>query len=760
MLGLLRPYRRVLPLVATAAYVGVAAIAASDGRGLRPWACAVAATVLAWRAARHAEPFLRAALWGLAVALASAGAHEDDSRLQVLGAVGAMVAVLAASFAIPRVHSVPCLARPRGRPRAPEAAAVAAMWLLAIWARLRAVAGDESWLAEHPRALAEAAAVVSYGALLWGTAWTLRRRRLELEVAVRAHAMTTLTVTLGVLALGASFVASEPAQVGRVGVGLLGALLVRAARLGDPVRFARATRRVVVLALAGGAILMMAASFADYNPPRAALATLLSGAIMLGIGAAAGLLEEPLRPERGAWLDAFDKARAVLLRLPPDEAVRELLLSVRLPAGPAAAPPELWTFPPTHLATVDAAGYLRERDAELVDGVVAIASAEPDAVLRSEVLDALVVRRPDLRPLARWMDDRGAFAAVVVTRAGEPEGLLVLPRGRREEMLTLEETRALKELADALAGVCHARSVEERARERERAAFLRADAAEEAAERLRHDLSLDAGRQALATARLARPATVGVYSAASRLALEAIERRTLGQAPLAVVAPSGVDPVPYLARAHLSGPRRREPFVLVDGTSAREHDLARWSAQDASPLALADRGMLVLCDGAALPLDVQALVARALAERRPPWERPQPLDIVLALTTTEPPARLIEAGRLDGALATRLADALDAPVVLPGLRDRPEDMRAILTDRLAREGMRTRGTPVGIEAAAYARLIEYGFPGEDAELAAIVQRLVRSAEGEVVRVADVEGLGLRIEEEKEPEGERRRPRLA
>ena len=50
-------------------------------------------------------------------------------------------------------------------------------------------------------------------------------------------------------------------------------------------------------------------------------------------------------------------------------------------------------------------------------------------MLRLEVLESFEVRRAELRPYARWMEDRGAMLAAVVTRAGEAEGLLVLPRG-------------------------------------------------------------------------------------------------------------------------------------------------------------------------------------------------------------------------------------------------------------------------------------------------------------------------------------------
>jgi transcriptional regulator of acetoin/glycerol metabolism len=114
------------------------------------------------------------------------------------------------------------------------------------------------------------------------------------------------------------------------------------------------------------------------------------------------------------------------------------------------------------------------------------------------------------------------------------------------------------------------------------------------------------------------------------------------------------------------------------------------------------------------------------------------------LTAVATPDELVARSRLDPALALRLADARDSPVELPRLRDRAEDLRAILTDRLAREGLRVLGHAVGIEHAAYARLVEHAFPGEDAELSAIVQRLVARCSGDVVRAADVDALGLEV----------------
>jgi transcriptional regulator of acetoin/glycerol metabolism len=65
-----------------------------------------------------------------------------------------------------------------------------------------------------------------------------------------------------------------------------------------------------------------------------------------------------------------------------------------------------------------------------------------------------------------------------------------------------------------------------------------------------------------------------------------------------------------------------------------------------------------------------------------------------------------------------------------------------LSDRLAREGLRKRGAPIGIDDAAFALLMAYPFPGDYAELVLIARRLVASISGDVVRDKDVRDLRL------------------
>jgi hypothetical protein len=736
-------WRRTLPTLAVVGYVAALDVWADRSAEPLAWLTGATALVLALVSVRRQRPVSRWLGAGLAVVVASVGNAAAHAGVDCFGALGAMTCALSASLALTRIPPDGGIVRPVRTPAWPWAALLALLWWATVVARLAPARGAWMWMVERPRGWTIGAAIATAATLLAQTEWTLRRRRLELGVAERAMAMRALLATTFVVALVVAFVGRTSGDgLARLLVAGASLVVASAAMARDAVRVARISRRLVALAVLGGSVVLLGASASEGRGWDSWGTTAVVGVILLAIGAAVPYLDGPLRPGRGAWLDAFARASADAARGDPDEALRAALLALRAPGGPDAPSPELWTFSPTRVTTVDAAGYAREREGELPEAVLLCAAAEPEATLRADVLDALEVRRPELRPLGRWMNGRGMMLATLVTSDGETEALLVLPRGPRDEPVTLEEVRALKDMADHLAAACRARGTQARMLARAHDAMVRADAEAERVHRLLHERALDVGRDALAAARLARPATVGVYSAASRMALEALERRTAVGAPIAVLAPSGVDPVPYLARAHLAGARREAPLVLVDATSVREHDPGRWTDPNVSPLALADRGMLVLLDGAALPTEVQQLVARSLAEKRAPWERPDPLDVQLALTGVYAPDELVTVARLDPSLASRLADARTSPVELPRLRDRAEDLRAILTDRLAREGLRVHGRPVGIDQAAYGRLVEYPFPGEDAELGAIVQRLVARCTGEVVQAADVDALGL------------------
>ena len=587
-------------------------------------------------------------------------------------------------------------------------------------------------------------------------AGTLRRLELGVPEKIRVLLVTTLAgVAVMILCMLAD--RASAAAVSTIATVAIALVYVPVAAATDAIRIGRQSRTFVSLAFSGAPLALLAYIAADDGHSAALAVACVAGA--LGIGALAPMLAASLRPAGGAWLEAVQTARSAIKHGGSDDAMRAALMALREPAKQSRTGAELLLLDPPRAISADAAGYMRTREEAVPVQLLDVAASEPEATLRAEVLDALEVRRPDLRSLGRWMEDRGALAVTVVSSGGEATALLVIPRGLRSDLVSLEEARAFKELADDFCGLCITRAALARGlAERVDAAaeIEKADARRELAE---HALSVEGERHALATARLARPAAVGVYSAGSRMALDALENKAIANAPLAVVAPSGVDPIPLLARAHLAGPRSKAPFVIVECTSSREHDVEKWRDPKSSPLVLAHKGLLVLCDGAALPRDVQQAIGEALAERRSPAPTAEPLDVALAITSARPFAELAERGELDPLLASRFGAELSAAVTLPMLAERAEDLRALVTDLLAREGVRSRGHAVGIEDRAFAELVDYPFPGGDAELAAIVRRLVAMVGRDgVVRVEDMAALKLDFEAGK-PEKDAKAPKI-
>jgi hypothetical protein len=436
-------------------------------------------------------------------------------------------------------------------------------------------------------------------------------------------------------------------------------------------------------------------------------------------------------------LDAFERAREDAARAEPDDAIRAALMALR--TGPGEASPELWTFAPSVLTTVDAAGYAREQAAETPSELLAVVAGEPETTLRAEVLEALEVRRPDLRPLSAWMAHRKGLLASLVAWENEPEGILVLPQAERGERLTLEEIRAIRRVAESLAGACRARAVSSRMRDRVQEAAGLVEAAGASVRRASADRDRSILRSAQEEERLARRADIGIYSAAARMAVETLERRLTSGACVALVAPSGLDPAPFLARAHRTGAREAAPLVFVDGLDAAWRAVDRWLDAVHSPLVLADGGILAVLDIGGLPAEVQHLIGRAYNERRAPWDEERTLNIQLVLSTVGAGGRLY----VDPELARAMGDALLEPVVLPPLGERADDLRALVIEGLSSEGVRSLGRSVGIEPAAYARLADYEFPGDVAELTVLIERLVARSKGRAITLADLEEVGFR-----------------
>ena len=204
-----------------------------------------------------------------------------------------------------------------------------------------------------------------------------------------------------------------------------------------------------------------------------------------------------------------------------------------------------------------------------------------------------------------------------------------------------------------------------------------------------------------------------------------------------------------LGRAlHALGPRRLEPFVVVDcavhdPASLEAHvfgsaDAARPGVAGRPALAdHADRGVLYFNEVTRLTASAQSRLLRLIdhGEVMPvDAAGPHHADIVVIAGAGSDPRKHAQAGRFRSDLLSRLAVV---EFTLPPLRERREDIPylvAVLVKAMAAH----LGKPLfGVAPEAEAMLLAAHWPGNVRELYAAVERACLLAEGPVVSAADV-----------------------
>ncbi len=733
--------------VALASYAGATASAAATAgeRGVALAALGLAPAVIAvgWTATAppagatdRVEPGARAAartaLLGAVLIVTSETSRRGTT---VFTHLGAALASVAGVVAIARASSLGGMLEPPGFARKLDAAAITAFaWTLAV-----VVAGAD-WVSKEPSsALAlwsayagSAASIASLGILLASAARAARARRLELGVFERLDTALWLGgVTLSVGVAASALRLAQPEHVLPIAAGVTGlsASIAAATQRADRVR--RATRHVLALVVLSTPPALAAAYFAKTSPDRAALAVVAACAACALVGMLAPAIARRATPTRHLWLDAIDAATRAAMSPDPAPALEEALLALReLSAGDAlekatgvrASTATLYTFSPPEAVTIDRAGFVHRARVETPASLVELAREEPDQVLRADVLDAVGVRRPEVRPVLAWMRDRGIDACALLTERDEPVGLLALPRGARTDALGLEEVVALRALGDRLAAVVAVAAKLGRSWERESAAREASEKDLERAAALERELALAAERIEDLLAVTARPARVANYSPAARTAIERVDSLAASGATATLLTAPGIDALAYAAHFHLAGPAPSGPFVMADGANAKLTDLMLWRS-DASPIARARGGTLVLLHPELLPKLVQSYIGAAADERLR-------LCVVVAKTVDV----LVARDLLDERFADRVGDGL---VALPTLATRAEDLRALALACLGALGARFHGRPLGIEAAALGILGEHTWPGNDAELEGVLTRAAAVCDGHLVRRRDL-----------------------
>jgi DNA-binding NtrC family response regulator len=212
-----------------------------------------------------------------------------------------------------------------------------------------------------------------------------------------------------------------------------------------------------------------------------------------------------------------------------------------------------------------------------------------------------------------------------------------------------------------------------------------------------------------------------------------------------VVGESGTGKELLASAIHAASRRRERPMVSLDCSTLApgllESELfghvkgSFTGALVSKPglFEMAHHGTLFLDEVASLTLETQGKLLRTLesGEIKPVGGvTARTVDIRLIAATNRDLSRMVAAKTFREDLYYRL-NVL--PIRLPPLREREDDVTALLDFFLARYRASARRGPVHISAAARDRLEHYGWPGNVRELKNLVERLVVTVDDDTIR---------------------------
>jgi len=228
-----------------------------------------------------------------------------------------------------------------------------------------------------------------------------------------------------------------------------------------------------------------------------------------------------------------------------------------------------------------------------------------------------------------------------------------------------------------------------------------------------------------------------------------IERVGPSDATVLIQGESGTGKELVARAIHARSNRSARPFVAVNCAALAEgvleselfgHEKGAFtgaSAVRAGRFELADKGTLFLDEIGEISPGVQVKLLRVLQERvfeRVGGVREIRADFRLIAATNRDLQAEVKQGRFREDLFYRLNII---PLLLPPLRERREDIPALLNFFIESVCARTRSAVRGITVAAMERLLRYNWPGNIRELENFVERALVLARGEEIDVADL-----------------------
>jgi hydrogenase-4 transcriptional activator len=159
----------------------------------------------------------------------------------------------------------------------------------------------------------------------------------------------------------------------------------------------------------------------------------------------------------------------------------------------------------------------------------------------------------------------------------------------------------------------------------------------------------------------------------------------------------------------------------------------------------ADGGTLFLDEIGELPLDAQVRLLRILQDgtfERVGGQKQLSVDVRIVAATHRDLAQMVADGTFREDLWYRIGIF---PILLPPLRERPEDIPMLAAHFAHKAGVRLGGAPLTPSADDTETLLAYGWPGNVRELAAVIERAAILGGGHRLEVAAALGLGAAVE---------------
>ncbi len=234
---------------------------------------------------------------------------------------------------------------------------------------------------------------------------------------------------------------------------------------------------------------------------------------------------------------------------------------------------------------------------------------------------------------------------------------------------------------------------------------------------------------------------------AMRKVMAQVERVAASETRVCILGETGTGKELVARTLHERSPRRNGPFVTLNCAAVPAelveselfgHEKGAFTgaaARHAGKFEQAQRGTLFLDEIGDMPLAMQAKLLRVLEENeieRVGGDRPIAVDVRVIVATHRRLEALVQEGKFRQDLYHRI---YVYPLALPALRERREDIPA-LVEHFARQITEQNGwKPISVSADAIELLQAYSWPGNVRELRNVVERLLLFATGNQVDAA-------------------------